>query len=72
MDLQLKGKRALVTGSTSGIGWATARELAAEGASVIVNSRSTARLASAVERIHNEVRDADVDAVQADLSSVEG
>ena len=72
MDLQLKGKRALVTGSTSGIGWATARELAAEGASVIVNGRSAARLASAVERIHNEVRDADVDAVQADLSSVEG
>ncbi len=31
MDLQLKGKRALVTGSTSGIGWASARELAIEG-----------------------------------------
>ena len=72
MDLQLKGKRALVTGSTSGIGWAIARELAAEGASVIVNGRSAARLASAVERIHTEVRGADVDAVQADLSSVEG
>src|SRR5664280_2876982 len=51
MDLQLKGKRALVTGSTSGIGWATARELAAEGAHVIVNGRDALRLSSAVARI---------------------
>jgi NAD(P)-dependent dehydrogenase (short-subunit alcohol dehydrogenase family) len=51
MDLQLTGKRVLVTGSTSGIGWATARELAAEGAHVLVNGRDPARLASAVARI---------------------
>ena len=44
MDLQLNGKRALVTGSTAGIGFATARELAAEGASVIVNGRSFERV----------------------------
>ncbi len=42
MDLQLAGKRALVTGSTSGIGFATARSLAAEGAEVILNGRSRA------------------------------
>ena len=35
MDLQLKGKKVLVTGSTAGIGFATARALAAESASVM-------------------------------------
>ncbi|MDR3367960.1 SDR family oxidoreductase [Rhodoferax sp.] len=72
MDLQLTGKRALVTGSTSGIGWATARELAAEGAHVIVNGRDPVRLADAVERIQAEVPDATIDGVQADLSSAAG
>lgn len=72
MDLQLKGKRAPVTGSTSGIGWATARELAAEGACVILNGRDPARLASAVARIRAEVPDAAIDGVQADLSSAAG
>jgi NAD(P)-dependent dehydrogenase (short-subunit alcohol dehydrogenase family) len=39
MDLKLKGKRALVTGSTAGIGAAIATDLAREGAHVIVNGR---------------------------------
>ncbi|PZR13593.1 MAG: oxidoreductase [Archangium gephyra] len=39
MDLQLKGKRALVTGSTAGIGYAIAEALAREGAHVIINGR---------------------------------
>ncbi|HTY48316.1 MAG TPA: SDR family oxidoreductase [Steroidobacteraceae bacterium] len=38
LDLQLAGKTALVTGSTSGIGYATAKALLKEGATVIVNS----------------------------------
>jgi NAD(P)-dependent dehydrogenase (short-subunit alcohol dehydrogenase family) len=42
MDLQLKGKLALVTGSTAGIGLAIATTLAREGARVIVNGRSKA------------------------------
>lgn len=37
MDLQLRGKRALVTGSTAGIGLAVATGLCKEGASVVVN-----------------------------------
>ena len=40
MDLQLEGKRALVSGSTAGIGFAIASALAAEGAIVIVNGRT--------------------------------
>ncbi|HVX67162.1 MAG TPA: SDR family oxidoreductase [Bryobacteraceae bacterium] len=47
MDLQIKGKRALVTGSTAGIGLAIATALAREGASVIVNGRTQARVSSA-------------------------
>jgi NAD(P)-dependent dehydrogenase (short-subunit alcohol dehydrogenase family) len=72
MDLLLKGKRALVTGSSAGIGWATARELAAEGAHVILNGRDKARLASAVGRIQAEFVDAMVDGVAADLSTAAG
>ena len=43
MDLQLTGKRALVTGSSSGLGAAIALELAAEGVSVAVHGRDPAR-----------------------------
>jgi NAD(P)-dependent dehydrogenase (short-subunit alcohol dehydrogenase family) len=50
MDLQLKGKLALVTGSTAGIGFAIAEGLAREYARVIVNGRSEARATKAVER----------------------
>ena len=51
MDLQLTGKKALVTGSTAGIGFATAAGLYQEGASVVVNGRTPQRVESAIERI---------------------
>jgi NAD(P)-dependent dehydrogenase (short-subunit alcohol dehydrogenase family) len=51
MDLGLGGKTALVTGSTAGIGFAIAQELAAEGAKVIVNGRTQRRVDEAVARI---------------------
>lgn len=51
MDLQLHGKRALVTGSTAGIGLAIATALAREGADVVVNGRTEARVADAVAKI---------------------
>ena len=51
MDLQLAGKRALVTGATGGIGEATAVMLASEGVVVAVNGRSSEKVAAVVERI---------------------
>src|SRR5215217_3679322 len=47
VDLQLRGRRALVTGSTAGIGFVIAEALAREGAAVIVNGRSQARVEEA-------------------------
>jgi hypothetical protein len=51
MDLQLTGKRALVTGSTAGIGFAIAARLAQEGAAVIVNGRTRQRVDAAMRAI---------------------
>ena len=51
MDLKIKGKLALVSGSTAGIGFAIASQLAAEGARVIVNGRSQQAVDGAVARI---------------------
>ena len=51
MDLQLKNKHALVTGASRGLGFATAKLLAAEGAKVAINSRDAAKLAAAAESI---------------------
>src|SRR5207244_6116332 len=58
MDLQLIDKKALVTGSTAGIGFAIAALLAQEGASVVVNGRSQQRVEEAVKRIQSQKKDA--------------
>lgn len=72
MDLQLKGKKALVTGSTAGIGLAIAKSLAGEGADVIVNGRSQERVNQAIAAIKSELPEASVSGVAADLSTAEG
>ena len=72
MDLGLKGKSAVVSGSTAGIGLAIATTLAREGARVVVNGRTAARVASALERIRQQVPGADVRGVAADLGTVSG
>jgi len=54
MDLQLNGKRALVTGASRGLGYAVARALASEGARVAINSRDPGRLNSAAEKLAGE------------------
>jgi NAD(P)-dependent dehydrogenase (short-subunit alcohol dehydrogenase family) len=54
MNLKLRGKRALVTGSTQGIGYAIAQGLAREGAEVVVNGRGEAKVRETVKRIAAE------------------
>jgi NAD(P)-dependent dehydrogenase (short-subunit alcohol dehydrogenase family) len=51
LDLQLKGKKALVTGSTAGIGLAIATELVREGADVVINGRTEERVTLALDQI---------------------
>jgi NAD(P)-dependent dehydrogenase (short-subunit alcohol dehydrogenase family) len=72
VDLGIKGKIAVVTGSTAGIGFAIANTLAAEGAQVVVNGRTQARVDAAVEKIRRETSKADVRGVAGDLGSAEG
>jgi 3-oxoacyl-[acyl-carrier protein] reductase len=54
MDLGLKNKIALVTGSSRGLGYATAYLLAQEGAKVAINGRDEEKLRAAAERIYAE------------------
>jgi NAD(P)-dependent dehydrogenase (short-subunit alcohol dehydrogenase family) len=72
MDLQLTNKTALVTGSTAGIGYAIASLLAEEGASVVVNGRTPARVEEAVRHIQQQKKGARVTGVAADLGTKEG
>ncbi|HEY2157916.1 MAG TPA: SDR family oxidoreductase [Isosphaeraceae bacterium] len=72
MDLGLNGKRALVTGSTAGIGLAAAIGLAREGASVVVNGRTEARVGEAIATVRKAVAGAEVSGVAADLAGAAG
>lgn len=54
MDLKLKNKRALITGSTSGLGEAIANLLADEGATVIIHGRNKERAQRVVEAIREK------------------
>ena len=72
MDLGIEGKRALVTGSTAGIGLAAARALAREGARVIVNGRTQARVDAAVSGVRADVPAAEVHGVAADVGTAAG
>lgn len=73
MDLELAGKVAIVTGSSRGLGLASARALAAEGARVTVCGRGAEALSAAVASLRSVARaDGDVLGVQADVSTTEG
>jgi NAD(P)-dependent dehydrogenase (short-subunit alcohol dehydrogenase family) len=71
MDLELAGKRALVTGSTAGIGYAIAEGLAREGARVIVNGRTQEGVTAAIAAIH-AATGANADGFAGDLAHADG
>jgi NAD(P)-dependent dehydrogenase (short-subunit alcohol dehydrogenase family) len=70
MDMGLTGRRALITGSSTGLGRAIAEMLSAEGASVVVHGRDRDR----TESVTNAIRDAggDARAVCGDLATADG
>jgi NAD(P)-dependent dehydrogenase (short-subunit alcohol dehydrogenase family) len=72
VNLLLEGKKALVTGSTAGIGFAIARTLAGEGASVVITGRTQNRVEAALKRIQKDIRDAKVSGIAADLATARG
>ncbi|MEB0204527.1 SDR family oxidoreductase [Pseudomonas sp. CCC3.1] len=72
MNIQFNGKRALVTASTGGIGFAIAQGLAEAGAHVILNGRSDASVADAISRLLAVVSGASIQGIAADLSTADG
>ncbi|MEO8888769.1 MAG: oxidoreductase [Jatrophihabitantaceae bacterium] len=66
----LSGRAAVVTGANSGIGWHTARELAAHGSRVVLACRDVERGKQAADRIRTVVPAADVDVAELDLASM--
>jgi NAD(P)-dependent dehydrogenase (short-subunit alcohol dehydrogenase family) len=71
MDLQLTGRKAFISGATKGIGLAIAISLAREGAHVVINSRGAESVASALERIRDDVPNAVVEGFSGDLGQAE-
>ncbi|MGP1615582.1 MAG: SDR family NAD(P)-dependent oxidoreductase, partial [Pollutimonas bauzanensis] len=72
MQIDLSGKTAIVTGSTSGIGYAIAKGLAQAGAQVVVNGRKQADVDSAVAALASEAGQARPRGVATDVGTAEG
>jgi NAD(P)-dependent dehydrogenase (short-subunit alcohol dehydrogenase family) len=72
MHIQLDGKRAVISGSTSGIGYAIACGLAAAGARVVISGRDAERVEQSVASLLAEVPGADANGVAADLGTPAG
>ena len=72
MQLSLQGKKALVTGATSGIGKAIAMSLVAEGATVIINGRREEKIHQTIKEIQGKFPDAILHSVVADLGTEQG
>lgn len=71
MDLQLQDKTAFVSGSTAGIGYATAKLLLREGATVIINGRSQDSIDKAIAELKSETSNTNVTGIPADFSRKE-
>ncbi len=69
MELNLKGKTAFISGSTSGIGFATAVTLVQEGAIVIINGRNQESINNAIENLKSQFPQSNVNGIVADFSN---
>ena len=67
MDLKLKDKRVLITGSTSGIGYAIAKMFLEEGAKVVINGRTQKRIDDAINSLLSNLPKAKVSGIRADF-----
>jgi NAD(P)-dependent dehydrogenase (short-subunit alcohol dehydrogenase family) len=72
MNIELKGRKAIVTGSTAGIGRAAAEGLARTGASVVINGRGNTRVDEAVRQMRHAFPKSDISGIAADLATMEG
>ncbi len=72
MDLRIETRRALITGSTAGIGFAIAHGLAAEGAQVTITGRTQTAVDAALGRLRGSVPAARADGIAADCATTKG
>lgn len=72
MLINLKNKRAIVTGSTGGIGFAIAKGLAGSGAHVVINGRTREKVAAAQKELIAQIPGAKVAGIAADLATAQG
>jgi len=72
MDLKIQNKIALITGSTQGIGFATAKKLCEEGVNVIINGRSKSKVDKAVNSLKEEFPKLDIKGIVANLKDEKG
>ncbi|MDZ7817513.1 MAG: SDR family oxidoreductase [Aliarcobacter sp.] len=72
MDLKIANKIALITGSTQGIGFATAKKLCQEGVNVIINGRTKEKVEIAVKKLKDEFPHLKIIGIEADLKDNEG
>jgi NAD(P)-dependent dehydrogenase (short-subunit alcohol dehydrogenase family) len=68
MDLKIKDKTALITGSTAGIGYAIAKALANEGVSVVINGRTNERVQTAIDSLKKETGSINIKGIAADFA----
>jgi short-subunit dehydrogenase len=72
MIIDLTGKRAIVTGSTSGIGFVVARGVAETGAAVVLYGRTKKSVDAATKRLARQVPQVKVEGIAVDLAAAAG
>jgi len=72
MDLGIRGRKAFISASSQGLGFACAESLAREGVAVTLNGRNAEKLANAAAELRRRVPEAKVEFIAADLTAKEG